>query len=73
MNARRRRRRRSRLVARLELPPLLALGRADRDSADITLADPRIVVTVDSQGRSNWSPLLTSLDPRVRYQGSPRG
>ena len=48
----------SRLVARLSFLPLL-LGQIE--IADITLADPRIVVTVDSQGRSNWSPLLTSL------------
>ncbi len=48
----------SRLVARLSFLPLL-LGQIE--IADITLADPRIVVTVDSQGRSNWSPLLSSL------------
>jgi AsmA protein len=48
----------SRLVARLSFLPLL-LGQIE--IADITLADPRIVVTVDSQGQSNWSPLLTSL------------
>ncbi len=48
----------SRLVARLSFLPLL-LGQIE--IADITLANPRIVVTVDSQGQSNWSPLLTSL------------
>ena len=48
----------SRLVARLSFLPLL-FGQVE--IADITLADPRIVVTVDSKGRSNWSPLLTSL------------
>jgi len=48
----------SRLVARLSFLPLL-LGQIE--IADITLADPRIVVTVDSHGRSNWSPLLSSL------------
>lgn len=48
----------SRLVARLSFLPLL-FGQVE--IADITLADPRIVVTVDSQGRSNWSPLLKSL------------
>ncbi len=48
----------SRVVARLSFLPLL-LGQIE--IADITLADPRIVVTVDSQGSSNWSPLLASL------------
>ena len=48
----------SRLVARLSFLPLL-LGQIE--IADITLSDPRIVVTIDSRGRSNWSPLLTSL------------
>lgn len=48
----------TRLVARLSFLPLL-LGRID--IADITLAEPRIVVAVDQSGRSNWARLLTSL------------
>lgn len=48
----------SRVVARLSFLPLV-LGQIE--IADITLADPRIVVTVDAQGKSNWSPLLNSL------------
>jgi AsmA protein len=48
----------SRLTARLSFLPLLA-GRVD--IADLSLSDPRILVTVDSEGKSNWAPLLTSL------------
>jgi AsmA protein len=48
----------TRLVARLSFLPLL-LGRID--IADITLAEPRIVVTVDESGRSNWARLASSL------------
>jgi AsmA protein len=48
----------SRLTARLSFLPLLA-GRVD--IADLSLSDPRILVTVDNEGKSNWAPLLTSL------------
>jgi AsmA protein len=53
----------ARLVARLSFLPLL-LGRID--VADITLAEPRIVVTVDDGGNSNWGKLLSSLGRSVR-------
>jgi AsmA protein len=52
----------ARLVARLSFLPLL-LGRID--IADITLAEPRILVTVDKTGRSNWTRLLSSLGRHV--------
>ena len=52
----------ARLVARLSFLPLL-LGRID--IADITLAEPRILVTVDDSGRSNWGRLLSSLGRSV--------
>jgi AsmA protein len=48
----------SRLTARLSFLPLLA-GRID--IADLLLSDPRILITVDSEGKSNWAPLLKSL------------
>lgn len=48
----------ARLTARLSFLPLLT-GRID--IADLTLSDPRILITVDREGRSNWAPLLTSL------------
>ena len=48
----------ARLTARLSFLPLLA-GRID--IADLTVSDPRILVTVDSEGKSNWAPLITSL------------
>ncbi len=48
----------ARLVARLSFLPLL-LGRID--VADVTLAEPRIVVAVDENGVSNWARLLSSL------------
>jgi AsmA protein len=51
-----------RLVARLSFLPLL-LGRID--IADITLAEPRIIVDVDKSGRSNWTRLLSSLGRSV--------
>jgi AsmA protein len=57
----------SRLVARLSFLPLL-LGRID--IADITLAEPRIIVAVDESGRSNWEQLLSSLGRSVK-PGSP--
>ncbi|HWV43296.1 AsmA family protein [Pseudorhodoplanes sp.] len=47
------------LVARLSFLPLL-MGRID--IADITLAAPRIVVSVDETGTSNWRLLLRSLE-----------
>jgi AsmA protein len=52
----------ARLVARLSFLPLL-LGRID--IADITLAEPRILVKVDESGRSNWGRLLSSLGRAV--------
>jgi AsmA protein len=62
----------ARLTARLSFLPLLA-GRID--IADLTLSDPRIVVTIDSDRRSNWSPLITSLtrafNPARRSDDTP--
>jgi AsmA protein len=52
----------ARLVARLSFLPLL-LGRID--IADITLAEPRILISVDERGRSNWRGLLSSLGRAV--------
>jgi AsmA protein len=52
----------ARLVARLSFLPLL-MGRID--IADITLAQPRILVTVDKNGRSNWARLLSSFGRTV--------
>lgn len=50
------------LIARLSFLPLL-MGRID--IADITLAQPRILVTVDKNGRSNWARLLSSFGRTV--------
>jgi AsmA protein len=47
-----------RLVAHLRFLPLL-LGRIE--IANIVLDHPRIALDIDADGRSNWSPLLTSL------------
>jgi AsmA protein len=46
------------LTANLRLMPLLA-GRIE--IADISLARPRITVTLNSDGRTNWSPLVDIL------------
>jgi AsmA protein len=46
------------LTANLRLLPLIA-GRIE--IADISLARPRIVVKVESDGRTNWSPLVDTL------------
>lgn len=55
----------ARLVARLSFLPLLA-GRID--VADITLGEPRILVTIDKSGRSNWARLLATLGRTVDPQ-----
>jgi AsmA protein len=47
-----------RLVARLRFFPLLA-GRIE--ISDVLLVEPRISVTIDGNGRSNWTSLLDSL------------
>jgi AsmA protein len=47
-----------RLVAHLRFLPLL-LGRIE--IANIVLDHPRIALDIDADGRSNWSPLLSSL------------
>jgi AsmA protein len=47
-----------RLIAHVRFLPLL-LGRIE--VADIVLDHPHIAVKIDKSGRSNWSPLLTSL------------
>ena len=47
-----------RLIAQLRLLPLL-IGRIE--IADVSLIRPRIAVTFDPQGRSNWSTLADSL------------
>ena len=47
-----------RLIAHLRVLPLL-LGRIE--ISDIALDKPHIVVSIDADGRSNWSPLLASL------------
>jgi AsmA protein len=56
-----------RLTARLRFFPLL-LGRIE--VADVALVEPRIALIRDKEGRSNWAPLLASLnrnfDPRAR-------
>lgn len=52
----------ARLVARLSFLPLL-MGKID--VADITLEEPRILITVDRNGRSNWARLLSSFGRTV--------
>ena len=47
-----------RLTARLSLLPLL-IGRIE--PADIALVRPHVAVTIDADGRSNWSGLLATL------------
>jgi len=47
-----------RLIARLRLLPLL-VGRIE--IADVLLVRPRIAVTLDAHGRSNWSALIDTL------------
>jgi AsmA protein len=47
-----------RLVARLQFFPLLA---GHIEIADVALRQPRIFVTIDAGGRSNWSGLIASL------------
>ena len=46
------------LTARLRFLPLL-IGRIE--VADVALINPRIVMTEDADGRSNWAPLIASL------------
>lgn len=46
------------LVARLSFFPLLA-GRIE--VSDVALVNPRVTVTLDGEGRSNWSPLIDTL------------
>lgn len=46
------------LTARLRFFPLLS-GRVE--IADVALVNPRVVVTIDADGHSNWSPLIESL------------
>jgi len=46
------------LTAHLRLLPLLA---GHIEIADISLVRPRIAITVDSHGHSNWTPLLHAL------------
>jgi len=62
----------ARLTARLSFLPLLT---GQIDVADLTISDPRILVTIDSEGRSNWSPLLKSLtrafNPERRNDDTP--
>ena len=62
----------ARLTARLSFLPLLT---GQIDVADLTISDPRILVTIDSEGRSNWSPLLKSLtrafNPECRNDDTP--
>jgi AsmA protein len=50
------------LVARLQFFPLLT-GRIE--IADVSLVRPRILVTVDKNGRSNWSGLISSLGQKL--------
>lgn len=59
------------LTANLRLMPLLA-GRIE--IADISLTKPHIAVTFDTDGRTNWSPLLDTLaralKPNAKQAGS---
>jgi AsmA protein len=56
------------LTANLRLMPLLA-GRIE--IADISLTRPRIAVTMEPDGRTNWSPLIDilarALKPNARH------
>jgi AsmA protein len=56
-----------RLTATLRFFPLLA-GRIE--IADVALSNPRIAVTVDKNGRSNWLPLVQSLARNMRPDAS---
>ena len=46
------------LTARLRFLPLL-IGRIE--VADVALVNPRMLLAIDADGRSNWAPLLASL------------
>ena len=50
-----------RITTRLRFFPLL-LGRVE--TADVTLEQPTITLTIDRNGRSNWSGLLEALAPQ---------
>jgi AsmA protein len=52
-----------RVIAHLRLLPLL-LGRIE--IADVTLIRPRIAVTFDADGGSNWSPLIERLSRALK-------
>lgn len=55
------------LTARLRFFPLLT-GRIE--VSDVALVNPRIALTLDAEGRSNWAPLIASLtrnfDPKTK-------
>jgi AsmA protein len=55
-----------RVIAHLRLLPLL-LGRIE--IADVALIRPRIAVTFDHEGRSNWSPLIERLARALKPDG----
>jgi AsmA protein len=55
-----------RLIVRLRLLPLL-LGRIE--IADVALIRPRIAVTFDSEGRSNWVASVNTLSRSLKPQG----
>ena len=55
-----------RLIAHLRLLPLL-LGRIE--IADVALIRPRIAVTFDAEGRSNWAPLIDRLTRALKPGG----
>lgn len=57
-----------RLTGRLRLLPLL-FGRIE--SADLTLSQPRITVSIDADGRSNWSKLAARLATSLRSEAQP--
>lgn len=55
-----------RIVAHVRWLPLLA-GRFE--IADVALDHPRITLSIDREGRSNWSPLIDTLARTVRTGG----
>jgi AsmA protein len=59
-----------RLIVQLRLLPLL-LGRIE--IADVALVRPRIAVTFDSQGRSNWSALVDTLSRTLKPEPNRTG
>jgi AsmA protein len=57
-----------RLTATLRLLPLLG---GQIETADVALARPRVTITVDADGRSNWSNLIATLARSLKPGAKP--